>query len=183
MSSHSESLQLIESFRNSIREFVEPIEKIQLRIHDEESGYIPNGLDLIVGELTMVLLVFTNADLNVSDEETALLNNFRYAICGDYAFALSSDDYLDMCRKFLSIHPDRRLSIDHKPYSVQFLEAYDAEHSTDFAKRARDVFFQIAKAVVQADEREEFEEMMTLMNFNEILCSDNKQTLALQDDQ
>jgi hypothetical protein len=176
MSSHSESLQLIESFRDTIRDLIDPIEKIQLRIHDAESGYVPNGLELIAGELTMVVLVFTNADLNIAEKETDLLNNFRYAICGDDGFALSSHDYLDLCRKFLTIHPDSRFSIDHKPYSLQFLETYDAEHATDYAKRAKTMFFQIAKAVVEADEREQSEEMMTLMNFSEILCSDNQQT-------
>ena len=55
---------------------------------------MPNGLELIAGELTMVVLVFTNSDLKITDEETDLLNKFRQAICGDNAFALSSNDYL-----------------------------------------------------------------------------------------
>lgn len=171
MSSRSESIQLIGSLSAIIRELVEPIERVQLGIHDEQSGFVPNGLELIAGELTMVVLVFTNADLNITDEETDLLNNVRHAIRGDDAFALSSHDYLDMCRKFLRIHPDRRLSIDHKPYSVQYLETYDAEHATEYAEKARAVFFQVAKAVVQADEREHSKETITLLNFNEILYS------------
>lgn len=179
MSSHSESIQLIESLKVTIRELVEPIERIQLGIHNEESGYVPNGLELIAGELTMVVLVFTNADLNITDGETVLLNNFRQAICGDDAFALTSHDYLDMCRQFLRIHPNRRLSIDHKPYSVQYLETYDAEHATEYAERGKAVFFEVAKAVVQADRIEQSVEGMTLLNFKEILySSDNNQTRA-----
>jgi hypothetical protein len=132
---------------------------------------MPNGLELIAGELTMIILVFTNADLNITDEETDLLNNFRQAICGDDAFALSSHDYLDMCRRFLRIHPDRRFSIDRKPDSVRCLEIYDHEHATGYAGKAKAVFFEIAKAVVQADGLEEVEETMTLLNFKEILDS------------
>jgi hypothetical protein len=168
MSSHSKSIQVVESLKVAIRELVGPIEKIQLRDHVKE-GELPNGLELIASELTMVVLIFTNADLNITGEETDLLNNFRYAICGDHAFALSSHDYLDMCRRFLQIHPNSRLSIDHKPYSIQYLEIYDAEHVTDYAEKAKAVFFDVAKAVVQADDTEESRENMTLLNFKEIL--------------
>jgi hypothetical protein len=169
MTFHSESLQLIESLKPTIRELVQPIERIQSDINHEEPGYVPNGLELIGGELTTVVLLFTNADLNITDKETDFLNNFRGSICGDDVFALSTHDYLDLCRRFLSVHPDRRLSIDHKPYSVQYLEAYDAEHGTEYAEKARSMFIQVAQAVMQADEREEPREIMTFMNFKEIL--------------
>jgi len=168
MSSHSKSIQVVESLKVAIRELVGPIEKIQLRDHLKE-GELPNGLELIASELTMVVLIFTNADLNIAGEETDLLNSFRYAIYGDHDFALSSHDYLDMCRRFLQIHPNSRLSIDHKPYSIQYLEIYDAEHATDYAEKAKAVFFDVAKAVVQADNTEESRENMTLLNFKEIL--------------
>ncbi len=76
-----------------------------------------------------------------------------------------------MCRNFLRIHPDRRLSLDHKPYSVQYLETYDAEHGTEYAEKAKALFFQLGKAVIQADESEQFKEAITLLNFKEILYS------------
>jgi len=56
-------------------------------------------------------------------------------------------------------------------YSVQYLETYDAEHATEYAEKAKAVFFQVAKAVVQADEREQSRETITLLNFKEILYS------------
>lgn len=171
MSSHSNSIQLVESLETTIRELIDPIEKIQAQIHNEESGYIPNGLELIAGELTMVVLVFSNVDLNITDEETSLLNNFRRAVCGDDAFGLTSDDYLDMCRRFLHAHPDRRLSIDQKPYTVQFLQSYDRQHKTEYAQEAIAIFLQLAQAVIAADGIERPQEMMTLLNFKEILDS------------
>jgi len=176
MSSHSKSIQLVESLKGTIRELVEPIERIQLRIHNEESGCEPNGLELIAGELTMVVLIFTNADLNITKDETDLLNNFRQAICGGDSFALTSDDYLDMCRRFLRIHPNRRLSIDHPPSTVRYLDTYDREHGTEYAQKAKDIFFKLASAIVQADGIERPEEMMTLLNFKEILYSSDLPT-------
>lgn len=91
-------MQLVRSLETTIRELVEPIERIQLQIHNEESGYVPKRLELIEVELTMVVLIFTNADLSITDDETDLLNKFRRAICGDNAFGLTSHAYLDMCR-------------------------------------------------------------------------------------
>ena len=180
MSSHTESIQLIESLNATIREFVEPIESVQLEIHSEERDYVPDGLELIAGELTMMILLFTNADLEITEEETDLLNSFRHAICGDDAFDLSTHDYLDMCRKFLRIHPDRRLSIDQKPYSVQYLEIYDREHASQYAEKSKDLFFQIARIIVQADGTERTQERIALLNFKEILYSTDASTQSIE---
>lgn len=169
MPSHFDST--VGPLKETVNELVEPIESIQSQIHDGETGYVPDGLELIVGELTMVVLVFTNADLNITDAEMELLNNFRRAICGDHAFSLTSQAYLDMCRRFLRIHPYRRLSIDHKPYTVQYLQIYDRQHGTENAEKAKAVFFQLAKVVVQVDGIEKPQEMITLLNFKETLDS------------
>ena len=89
--SHFKAIQIAKSLEDTIRELVGPIESIQLQI-EKETGLVPDGLELIAGELTMVVLVFTNADLKITDEETDLLNDFRRVICGDDAFALTSHD-------------------------------------------------------------------------------------------
>lgn len=169
MTSHSNGIRIIESLRATIRELVQPIEKIQSDISHGNRGHVPNGLETIAGDLTMVVLLFTNADLSITDEETDLLNKLRRSVCGDDAFALSSRDYIDMCRRFFSLHPNSQLSIDHKPDSVQYLEVYDAEHGTEYAEKAKSMFIQVAQAVVQADERAQFKETMTFLNFKEIL--------------
>lgn len=179
MSSHSKSIQLVASFKDTIRELVGPIERIQLRIHDEEGGSEPNGLELLAGELTMVVLIFTNADLSITNDETDLLNSFRQAVCGDDSFTRAPDDYADMCRRFLRIHPNSRFSIDHPPSAVRYLDIYDREHGTEYAKKARDIFFKLASAIVQADEIEKPQEMITLLNFKEILYSPSLPTSAL----
>jgi hypothetical protein len=42
-----------------------------------------------MGELTMVVLHLTNADMAVSEEETDILNNFHRAVYGRESFALT----------------------------------------------------------------------------------------------
>ncbi len=173
MSSRFSSIPFIQSLEETIRELIKPLESIQGQIYEEEGGGLPDGLDLLMGELTMVALIFTNVDLNISEEETDVLNNFRQSIYGNESFALTSHDYRELCRKFLRIHPDRRISIDYTPYSVQYLQIYDREHGTEYAERARTMFFRLANAIVKADGVEKSEELMTLLNFKEILYSSN----------
>lgn len=182
MSPRFSSIPLVRSLEETIHELIEPIESVQLQIHGEDGNYLPDGLELLTGELTMVALVFTNADLNISGDETNLLNNFRRAICGDESFALTSHDYRTLCRKFLRVHPHRRLSIDHMPYSVQYLQIYDRKHGTEHAERARAMFFRLANAIVKADGTEKQEEMMTLLNFKEILYSSNSATTLSEEE-
>ncbi len=176
MASHFRSTPLIRSLEETIHELIEPLESVQLQIHEEEGGDLPDGLELIMGELAMVALIFTNADLNISSDETDLLNNFRRAIYGDKSLALTSHDYLELCRKFLHVHPNRRLSIDHMPHSVQCLQIYDREHGTEYSEKTKAMFFRLANAIVKADGAEKTEEMMTLLNFKEILYSSGSTT-------
>jgi len=178
MSSRFRSIPLIRSLEETIHELIEPIESVQLQTRGEDKNYLPDGLELLSGELTMLALLFTNADSNISGDETDLLNDFRRTICGDESFALSSHDYRELCRKFLQIHPNRRLSIDHMPYSIQYLQSYDRENRTEYAERAKAMFFRLANAIVKADGKEKPEEMITLLNFKDILYPSDSATNA-----
>jgi CRISPR/Cas system-associated protein endoribonuclease Cas2 len=169
MSAHFQNVLLAPSFRERVIELVEPIESVQSAIEGESP--VPHGLELLTGELTMVILIFTNADRKITDEETTLLNDFRRTICGDNAFVLPSRAYSDLCRKFLSLHPHRRLSIDHKPRSIRYLHVYDQQYATEYAEKARALFLELAESITQADGTESSQEMITFLNFKEILYS------------
>jgi len=174
MASRLADTPLIRSLEETIRELVEPLESVQLQIRDDGAGELPNGLELLMGELTMVVLVLTNADLAVTDEETDILNNFHRAVYGSESFALTSDNYRELCLQFLRIYPDRFLTLDHPPYSVQHLQVYDAENGTEHAEKARAMFLRLANAIVTADGAETSEEMVTLQNFKQILYSNSE---------
>ena len=131
MDSRFSNIPFIISLRGTILELIQPIEKIQRQIHEEEGGDSPDGLSLIMGELTMVALIFMNADFNISSKETDLLNDFRLAIYGDNSLAFTSQDYIALCRRFLRLYPDRNISIDYIPNSVKYLQIYDREHGTN----------------------------------------------------
>ncbi len=169
MSSQPKLIQLLESMNATIRELVAPIEEIQLQTGAAESDSVPNGLELIARELTMVVLVFTNVDLDITNDEIDALKDLRRAVCGDEAFDVTPGPYLDMCRNFLRTHPNGRLSIDHQPDTIRFLQIYDRQHGTQYSEKAKAIFFQLASSIVQADGLEKPQELMTLGNFKDIL--------------
>jgi hypothetical protein len=82
---------------------------------------------------------------------------------------LSSSDYLELCREFLRIHPEMRLTIDHLPASMRFLLAYDQTHDTEYASKARELFIQFGEAIVKADNNEHPIETIILENFKDTL--------------
>lgn len=172
MNSDISSLPSVQSLQEVVRELSGPLETIQGVMREEEGADLSSATDLIVGELMMVALIFTNADFNISHAETDMLNRLHRAIGGDVAWPLTSTDYQEMCRQFLHIHPDGHLSIDRTPLTVQRLQIYDSDHGTAYAEKARTTFFQLADQIVKADGTEKAQEMMALQNFKEILYQD-----------
>lgn len=80
MSSFLGGIHLLPPLEETINQLIGPLEIVQRQIHEDEGGDLPNGLTLLMGELTMVALIFINADFNVSEKETDILNDFRRAI-------------------------------------------------------------------------------------------------------
>jgi hypothetical protein len=107
----------------------------------------------------------------MTNDEIDILKDLRRAVCGDDAFDVTPRSYLDMCRNFLRIHPNGRLSIDHQPDTVHLLQIYDRQHGTQYSEKAKAIFFQLASSIVQADGLEKPQELMTLGNFKDILDS------------
>ena len=161
------NLSKLASLKESIEELVTPLETAQLEV--SESRKEQNGLDLIMGELTMITLLLTNVDLNVSAGELDLINDMRRAIYGEGVPLLTSSDYEELSREFLHLYPKRRLTIDHLPSSIRYLLAYDQLHGTAYTEKARALFLRFAEAMVSADQNKDSVESMILMNFKDIL--------------
>lgn len=169
----SRNSNLTRSLKETIHELVAPLECVQRQIHEKGGGRLPNGLDLLMGELTNVALIFANIDLNLSEQKRDLLNDFYRSIYVTKTLILPSDDFFQLCRKFVGTYPDRWLSIDYTPDSVQYLQSHDREHGTEYAEKAKAIFFRLASAIVNADGVETSQETITLLNFKEILDSGN----------
>ena len=164
-----ENLPILRALRENIEELLAPIEAGEVEFYGEDSDRVQGGLDLIMGELTMIVLNLTDPDGVISPTELELLNDVRHVVLGYGIPNLDSTDFWGLRRQFLQIYPDRLLTLDHLPLSVRLLDVYDRSHDTKYAVKARTIFTQFADAIIKADKEENIYESMALENFKEIL--------------
>jgi hypothetical protein len=164
-----ENLLILRALKRNVEEIVKPLEEAQLETYGKNRENVQSGLDAIMSELTMVVVLLTGADSNVNAQELELINDMRHVVYGHGIPELSSSDYFDLCEQFLRIYPNRRMTVDHIPTSVQLLLAYDKKHGTNYAEKARTLFIQFADAIVKSDKKEDSYESIALANFKELL--------------
>jgi len=163
------NLSILRPLKQNIEEIVPPLEAAQSETNAENKENVQSGLDFIMSELTMIVLVLTGTDSAVAPREVELLNDMRHVVYGVDIPELNSSDYLELCREFLRVHPETRMTVDHLPSSVRLLLAYDQTHGTEYANKARTLFTQFAEALVKADNNEHPVEEIILANFKDIL--------------
>lgn len=157
----------LEPMRQEIQEVVVRLDMALSEASNEPR--VQDGLDLIMGDLTMVALLLTNIDLKVSTEELDLINGIRVAIYGSGAQVLSSQEYEILCKQFLNLYPEKHLTLDTLPRSFNYLLAYDQAHGTEYVEKARNLFIRFAEAIVRADQNVDLVEPLVLSNFKEVL--------------
>ena len=164
-----ENLPILRALKQNIEELIVPIENGEIEFYGEDSARVKSGLDLIMGELTMVVLLLADGDGKVTPSEVELLNDLRHVVYGYGIPEFDADKAWDLQSQFLRLHPDRFLTLDHLPLSVRLLDLYDRSHGTQYAAKARLIFTQFVDAIIHADKEENVFEKMVLENFKEIL--------------
>lgn len=164
-----EFLPILRALKQNIEDIITPLETAQLEFYGGDGKKVQNGKDLIMGELTMIVIMLTNVDAEISRGELELLNDMRHVVYGYGIQELNSNDYFELSKKFLHIYPNRTFTLDHKPASVRVFLEYDKKHGTDFASKAREIFTQLADTIVFADKEEQSVETMILRNFKDFL--------------
>ena len=164
-----ENLSILRSLKQNIDEITAPLEDAQSEFYKENRNMIQSSVDLVMSELTMIVLLLIGTDDDVAPRELELLNDMRHVVYGDGIPELTSSDYRELCREFLRIYPEKRLTIDHMPSSVRLLLTYDQTRETEYGNKARTIFVQFGEALVKADNNEHPIEAMILANFKDIL--------------
>ena len=164
-----ENLSILRSLKQNIEEIVKPLDAARLEVYGENEEMVQSGLDLIMSDLTMMVVMLTNIDSYVAPAELELINDMRHVVYGYGIREFSSDDYVELFREFLNLYPNKRLTLDHLPSSIRFLQTYDEEHNTDFSAMAANLFIQFGEAIVKANQKEDHGEAMLLENFKDIL--------------
>ena len=166
-----ENLSILRSLKQNIGEIIAPLEAAQSEFYKENRSRIQSSVDLAMSELTMVVLLLTGTDDDVAPRELELLNDMRYIVYGIGIPVLTSSDYQKLCKEFLRLYPEQRLTLDLVPASVRLLLTYDQAHDTEFGNKTRALFVQFAEAIVKADHNEHPVETVRLAHFKEILNS------------
>jgi hypothetical protein len=166
---HEENLAILRALKPNIEELTLPIESAQQELYGEDQEGLQKALDLIMSDLTMMVVMLTNVDGHVAPAEIELINDIRHVVYGYGIRELTSEDYMDLFREFLRLYPNKRLTLDHIPSSIRLLQSYDQEHDTKFAGKAVSLFIQFGEAIVKADQKEDHGEIMLLGNFKETL--------------
>jgi hypothetical protein len=164
-----DNLSILRSLKQNVEELIPPLDAAQKEIYGEDKERIIDSLDLIMGDLTMMVVMLTNIDSDIAAQELGLINDMRHVVFGYGIPELTSNDYMELFREFLRLYPNRRLTLDHIPPSIRFLQTYDQSHGTEYAGKAKSLFIQFAEAIVKADREEDFIESNTLANFKDIL--------------
>ena len=164
-----EHIPILSTLKEKLEEISTPLEAAQSEFYGHDPEEIRPGLDLIMNELTMVVLLLTGTDSEVADRELELLNDMRHVAYGYGIPELTSNDYMELCREFLRLYPNGLITIDHLPFSVKLLRSYDQAHQTEYANKARTIFMEFAEALVNADHEEHPVEAILLANFKETL--------------
>jgi hypothetical protein len=164
-----ENLSILRALKQNVEELIPPLQAAQKEVYGEDKESIKDSLDLIMGDLTMMVVMLTNIDSNIAATELKLINDMRHVVFGYSISEFTSDNYMELFREFLQLYPDKRLTLDHVPASIRHLQTYDQAHGTDYAGKAKSLFIQFAEAIVKVDTEEGFDESITLANFKDTL--------------
>jgi hypothetical protein len=130
---------------------------------------LPNGPDLLIGELMMTALLFSSSDNELAVSEITLINELAQAIQGDEAEEINGANFVQTFKKFAADYPGIRLTLDNIPLSIHRLKEFDVEYGTSHAEDAKLLFLDFAAAIVRADGEVREREKMALANFESVL--------------
>ena len=169
------NLQLLKDLQESINEILEPLEfalwKMELR-PDTSSG-----LFVIRDELNTTAIRFLLVSNQISEKEAELYFDFKWF------FNLSITDELNQSYSLETRTKGMQSALDSNRENfrskienygvpcVKALEIYDTQHGTDYAEKAKSMFFRFANSFVKLDGSITQKEEIELNKFKGILYS------------
>jgi len=157
--------------KENIEEIVAPLDAAQIEYFGEGSERIQNSLNLVMEELSLVVLLLMGVGASITNEELDLLNDMRHIVLGYDIPELNSDNYMELQRQFHAAYPERIFTVDHMPTTVRILLAYDEKHGSNYGIKARELFAKFADAIIVTDENKDFIEWALVENFKEFMMN------------
>lgn len=178
MGSNQSCKEFLLSIEPDVLALVKPLKSmLEVRRRHHHRGQT-SGLELIVGELTMVALLISSADWMIQTGEAALVNELQATFFVKESFPRVSHDAMEFLTRFSVLYPGVTSTLDHPPLSLRLLLAYDLNHQTRFSDLARSVFSSFASAAAEAGGPSKALTSMVVGNYQAVLQA----AQALQED-
>lgn len=169
------NLQILKDLQESINEILEPLEfalwKMELRPD------VSSGLHVVKDELHTSAIRFLLALDQISEKETELYFDLKWFFNNDSGDELNQSYSLSYRTRLVQSFLDtNRENIKSKIENygvpcVRALEIYDVQHGSDYAEKAKSMFFRFANSLVKIDGDISRKEEIELNKFKEILYS------------
>lgn len=141
---------LLQYIRRTIPELVDPVEAIQWSAW-EPGEALPDGMRVILDGLFILTLQLSIVDQDISEQEVGVFRDvarmFEYM---DDDGTLPLRTLRDIYRKVVRDDPEFYCQLS-RPAAIDFLEIYDDQHGTDYAYKAKALFFRFANVLLNAD--------------------------------
>lgn len=96
-----ETLLLLRSLKQTIDEIAPFLDKAQTEVYGKIQE---SSMDLVMGELTMVVVMLTNADSNLDSNELKIINDMRHVVYGYGIQELDSNNCVESHKLISPIH-------------------------------------------------------------------------------
>ena len=168
MTLHPDSLPLLRYIKNSIYELIDPLEHVEWSFWEEGDDTV-DGWFSFRANLSIIGVYFAAVDGALTDDEAALLNDVSEFFTPDEpAGYLTAKQYGDILRDAMRRNPIIYSNLQ-LPTPVFYLSQYDNTYGTDYAEKARALFFRFANAITKADGRISAQEEAALAEFKSVL--------------
>lgn len=173
---HPASSDLVQYIQRTIPDLVDPIESIQW-LAWEPGDALPDGMRLIHDELFILALQLSIVDKDISEQEVDVWRDVhRVFEDSDDDDILPSRTLRDIYRKLVREKPGYYGQLSRLA-TVGFLEIYDDQHGTDYAYKAKALFFRFARTLVNADGKATQDEEIALTNLQMLLYAPTNEVM------
>jgi stage V sporulation protein K len=179
MALHPDSLPLLRYLKNTVYALIDPLEQVQWAIWEEGDDTV-DGWSSLRAAFSIVGVHFAAVDGDLSDEEAAFLNDIEEFFTPEESGYIAPRQYREILRQGVREHREIYMEL-RLPYPVYCLGLYDNSYGTDYAEKAKALFFRFANAVTKSDGKISAAEEVALSQFKTILFEEDAVPLPAVD--
>lgn len=180
MALHPDSLPLLRYLKNTIYELIDPLEQAEWALWQEGDDTVDGWLTFDASLISLGVY-FAATDGALTDDEAAFLHDVSEFFSRDEPQGyITARDYGNILRNSIRNNPDLYLKL-RLPTPVFYLLDYDRAYGTDYAEKAKTMFFRFANAITKADGRISPAEENALAEFKSILFEQDPMNIGSGD--